>query len=103
VQRKQKRWLGILMHPHGSLILHWAADKDYIHDVAKRTLMVSGNIHFLYKNNHNLFRTGKIWQNSTVNEILTAVGDYPATNSTQWIQRETIAEWRYTMCTLILG
>jgi hypothetical protein len=36
----------------------WAADKDYIHDVAKGPNGV--DIHFLYKTTHNLFRTGKI-------------------------------------------
>jgi Peptidase family M1 domain len=80
----------------------WAADKEYIHDVAKGPNNV--NIHFLYKNNPKYIQNWKNLQPKTVQlmEVYNkTVGNYP-------YQQYSVIQggdggMEYAMCTLILG
>ena len=80
----------------------WAADKEYIHDVAKGPNNV--DIHFLYKNNPKYIQNWKNLQPKTVQlmEVYNkTVGNYP-------YQQYSVIQggdggMEYAMCTLILG
>ena len=80
----------------------WAADKEYIHDIAKGPNGV--DIHFLYKNNPKFIQNWKNLQPKTVQlmEIYNkTVGDYPYKQYS--VIQGGDGGMEYAMCTLILG
>ena len=80
----------------------WAADKNYIHDIAKAPNGV--DIHFLYKNNPKFVQNWKDLQPKTVQlmEIYNkTVGDYPYKQYS--VIQGGDGGMEYAMCTLILG
>ena len=80
----------------------WAADKDYIHDVAQ--VPNGATLHFLYKNNPKIIENWKNLQPKTVQlmEIYNkTIGKYPY-NQYSVIQGGD-GGMEYAMCTLILG
>ncbi len=80
----------------------WAADKEYIHDVAKGPNNV--DIHFLYKNNPKYIQNWKNLQPKTVQlmEVYNkTVGNYPYKQYS--VIQGGDGGMEYAMCTLILG
>ncbi|WP_309609067.1 M1 family metallopeptidase [Flavobacterium sp.] len=80
----------------------WAADKNYIHDIAQ--VPNGATIHFLYKNNPKIIENWKNLQPKTVQlmEIYNkTIGKYPY-NQYSVIQGGD-GGMEYAMCTLILG
>jgi hypothetical protein len=80
----------------------WAADKEYIHDVAKGPNDVE--IHFLYKNNPKYIQNWKNLQPKTVQlmEVYNkTVGNYPYKQYS--VIQGGDGGMEYAMCTLILG
>ncbi|WP_158980801.1 MULTISPECIES: M1 family metallopeptidase [unclassified Flavobacterium] len=80
----------------------WAADKNYIHDIAKGPNSV--DIHFLYKNNPQYIENWKNLQPLTVKLMEfynKTVGDYPYKQYS--VIQGGDGGMEYAMCTLILG
>ena len=80
----------------------WAADKEYIHDVAKGPNNV--DIHFFYKNNPKYIQNWKNLQPKTVQlmEVYNkTVGNYPYKQYS--VIQGGDGGMEYAMCTLILG
>jgi hypothetical protein len=80
----------------------WAADKNYLHDIAKGPNNVE--LHFIYKNNPKIIDNWKALQPLMVNVMDTfnkTVGDYPY-KQYSFIQGGD-GGMEYAMCTLMLG
>lgn len=80
----------------------WAADKNYIHDIAQ--VPGGATLHFLYKNNPKIIENWKKLQPETVKLMQVynkTVGNYPY-NQYSVIQGGD-GGMEYAMCTLILG
>jgi Peptidase family M1 domain len=80
----------------------WAADKDYIHDIAQ--VPNGATLHFLYKNNPKIIDNWKKVQQETVNLMQfynQIVGKYPYEQYS--VIQGGDGGMEYAMCTLILG
>jgi hypothetical protein len=80
----------------------WAADKEYIHDIAQ--VPNGATIHFLYKNNPNILENWKKLQPKTVQLMQLynkTIGVYPYKQYS--VIQAGDGGMEYAMCTLILG
>ena len=80
----------------------WAADPDYVHDIAEGPNGVT--LHFLYKNNTKIIENWKRLQSDTVKLMSffnNAIGPYPYKQYT--ILQGGDGGMEYAMCTLITG
>jgi Peptidase family M1 domain len=80
----------------------WAADKEYIHDIAQ--VPNGATLHFLYKNNPKIIDNWKKVQQETVNLMQLynqIVGKYPYEQYS--VIQGGDGGMEYAMCTLILG